>query len=119
MTIAQNAATPHAALLSRGVKIAGTILVLGLALAQVDLSGRMISALFQILFAAIVFALALAFGLGCKELARDAVAKIIQNLREKRGRTAAPISKGEDGAPDKEVRPAPRADWSFRGRDAP
>ena len=83
MTIAQNAATPHAALLSRGVKIAGTILVLGLALAQVDLSGTMISALFQILFAAIVFALALAFGLGCKELARDAVAKIIQNLREK------------------------------------
>jgi hypothetical protein len=84
MTVARTAAFPHAALLSRTVKITGYILVLGLALEQVDLSRTMITALFQILFAAVVFGLALSFGLGCKDIARDAAAKFIQNLREKR-----------------------------------
>jgi hypothetical protein len=84
MTVARTAGFPHAPLLARVVKIAGYILVLGLALEQVDLSRSMISALFQILFAAIVFGLALAFGLGCKDLARDASVRFLQNLREKR-----------------------------------
>jgi hypothetical protein len=38
----------------------------------------------QILFAALVFGLALAFGLGCKDIARDAAMRFLQNLREKR-----------------------------------
>ncbi len=84
MTLARTAAFAHARLLARVVKIAGSILVLGLALEQIDLNRTMISAMFQILFAAIVFGLALAFGLGCKDLARDAASRFLQSLREKR-----------------------------------
>jgi|WetSurMetagenome_2_1015567.scaffolds.fasta_scaffold282915_2 hypothetical protein len=93
MTVARNAGSPHAGLLARSVKIAGSILVVALALEQIDLNRTMISALLQILFAAVVFGLALAFGLGCKDMARDAAARFLQNLREKR-RT--------DGRPDLE-----------------
>jgi hypothetical protein len=84
MTVARTAGFAHAALLARAVKIAGYILVVGMALEQIDLSRTMISAMFQILFAAVVFALALAFGLGCKDLARDAAFRFLQNLRERR-----------------------------------
>ncbi len=84
MTVARTAGFAHAALLARVVKIAGYILVLGLALEQIDLSRTMISSMVQILFAALVFGLALAFGLGCKDMARDAATRFLQNLREKR-----------------------------------
>ena len=84
MTLARNAGFPHAPLLSRVVKIAGYILVAGLALTQVDLGRTLISTMVQILFAAVAFGLALAFGLGCKDLARDAASRWLQNLREKR-----------------------------------
>jgi hypothetical protein len=84
MTVARTAGSPHAGLLARVVKIAGYILVVALALEQVDLNRMLISTLLQILFAALVFGLALAFGLGCKDMARDAAARFVQNLREKR-----------------------------------
>jgi hypothetical protein len=93
MTVARTAGFPHAALLARVVKIAGYVLVVGLALEQIDLSRTIISALLQILFAAIVSGLALAFGLGCKEIARDAATRFLLNLREKRR---------SDGRPDLE-----------------
>jgi len=93
MTVARNAGFTYAALLARVVKIAGYVLVVGLALEQVDVSRTIVSVLLQLLFAAVVFGLALAFGLGCKDIARDAAARFLQNLRERR-RT--------DGRPDLE-----------------
>jgi hypothetical protein len=83
MTVARNAAYPHARLVSRAVKIAGIVLVLSLALDQLNLSRSLITTLFQILFAAAALAAALAFGLGCKDLARDAMQRFLRNLREK------------------------------------
>jgi hypothetical protein len=83
MTLARNAAYPHASLLARAVKIAGIVLVFGLALEQLNLSRTLISAMFQILFAALAFGTALAFGLGCKDIARDAMQRFLRNLREK------------------------------------
>ncbi len=83
MTVARTAGFAHATLLARAVKIAGYIIVLALALQQIDLNRTMIGALFEILFAAVAFGLALAFGLGGKDLARDACTRLIQNLREK------------------------------------
>jgi hypothetical protein len=94
MTVARTAGFPHAALLARVVKIAGYILVLGLALEQIDLSRTMITSMVQILFAAVVFGLALAFGLGCKDMARDAATRILQNLREKRRADGRPDLEG-------------------------
>ena len=84
MTVARTAGFPYAAQLARIVKIAGYILVVAIALEQIDISRAMISAMIQILFAAVVFGLALAFGLGCKDLARDAATRFLQNLRERR-----------------------------------
>ena len=83
MTVARNAAYPHARLVSRAVKIAGIVLVLSLAFDQLNLSRSLITTLFQILFAAAALAAALAFGLGCKDLARDAMQRFLRNLREK------------------------------------
>ena len=74
--------------------IAGYILVVGLALEQVDINRTMISTMMQLLFAAVVFGLALAFGLGCKDLARDAAARFLQNLREKRRTDSRPDLEG-------------------------
>ena len=61
MTVARTAGLPHAALLARVVKTAGYVLVLGLALEQIDLSKTMISSMLQILFAAVAFGCALLF----------------------------------------------------------
>jgi hypothetical protein len=91
MTVAINAAYPHARLLARTVKAVGIVIVLGLALEQANLSRSLVSTMVQILFAAIAFGAALAFGLGCKDLARDAMTRFLRNLREK-GR----VEKGPD-----------------------
>jgi hypothetical protein len=59
------------------------VLVLSLALEQLNLSRSLLTSLFQILFAAAAFGTALAFGLGCKDIARDAMLRFLRNLREK------------------------------------
>jgi hypothetical protein len=83
MTLARNAGFPYAALLARVVKVCGYILVTGLALAQVDQDRMLVNSMLQIMFAAVVFGLALAFGIGCKDMARDAAIHWLQNLKEK------------------------------------
>ncbi len=90
MTVARNAGLAYAALLTRAVKAAGYVLVVGIALEQIDVSGTLIATMLQLLFGAVVFGLALAFGLGCKDIARDAATRFLQNMRERRradGRT--------------------------------
>jgi hypothetical protein len=94
MTVARNAAYPHARLVSRAVKIAGIVLVLSLALDQLNLSRSLITTLFQILFAAAALAAALAFGLGCKDIARDAMLRFLRNLREKERAEKGPDLEG-------------------------
>jgi hypothetical protein len=83
MTIARNAAIPNAPLVSRSIKLVGNILVVTIALDQVGLGKTIISSMFQLLFGAFVFGVALAFGLGCRDLAKDAAQKFLRNLRER------------------------------------
>jgi len=83
MTIARNAAFPHARLLSQATKVLGIILVLGLTVEQADIGTTMIASLFQMVIGAAVFGTALAFGLGCKDMARDTMERLLQRLREK------------------------------------
>ena len=94
MTVARNAAYPHARLVARAVKITGVVLVLSLALDQLNLSRSLITALFQILFAAAAFGAGLAFGLGCKDLARDAMLRFLRNLRERERAEKGPDLEG-------------------------
>ncbi len=83
ITIARNASVPNARLLGRSIKYVGNILVITIALDQVGLGKTIISSMFQLLFGAAVFGVALAFGLGCKDIARDAAQRFIATLREK------------------------------------
>lgn len=94
LTVALNAARPHATLIARVVKIAGVVLVLSLALEQLNLSRSLLTSLFQIMFAAAAFGAALAFGLGCKDIARDAMLRFLRNLREKERAEKGPDLEG-------------------------
>lgn len=82
-TLARTAALPHARLLSRAVRVAGDLIIVVLALEQANLSGTLLSSLVLILVAAASFGVALAFGLGCKDLAREAFQKLLAGLRER------------------------------------
>jgi len=82
-TLARNAAYPHTRLLARLVKVGGGVLIVLLALEQIGLSGTLLSSLVLIIVAAGALGAALAFGLGCKDLARDAMLKFLADLRER------------------------------------
>jgi hypothetical protein len=82
LTIALNASFPSARFLSRFIKWLGVVIVVTMALEQLGLGRSIIEFIFQISLAAIAFGAALAFGLGCKDMARDMLQKIIRDLRE-------------------------------------
>lgn len=83
LTIARNAAVENSRLLAKSIKWVGNILVAALALDQIGLGRSIISGILGILFSALALGFALAFGLGCKDMAREAMQNFIQNLREK------------------------------------
>ncbi|MFO7652111.1 MAG: hypothetical protein R6X13_12330, partial [bacterium] len=83
-TLARNAAFAHADLLGRAVKWLGLIIVACVAIDHLGIQLKAIGTILQILFAAAAFGLALAFGLGCKDLARDAMLRFLRDLRERR-----------------------------------
>ncbi len=99
LTIARNAALENSRLLAKAIKWTGNVLVAALALDQIGLGKSIISGMLGIVFSAIALGLALAFGLGCKDLARDAMLRFIQNLREK-GRSAQGPGTKDSGAKD-------------------
>jgi hypothetical protein len=82
LTIALNASWPGARLLSKSIKLLGAIIVATMALEQIGLGRSLVDFIFEISLAAICAAAALAFGLGCKDLARDAFLRLLRNLRE-------------------------------------
>lgn len=83
MTIARNASFPHARLLSQVTKGIGFILVCSFTLEQINIGTTTIAALFQIVVGAVAFGVALAFGFGCKDMARDAMERFLHELKEK------------------------------------
>ncbi|MBN1520849.1 MAG: hypothetical protein JW923_12275 [Spirochaetales bacterium] len=89
LTIARNAGWPQADLWGKAIKYSGIFVVALIALEQIGFRGNVLSYLLLIAFAALALGLALAFGLGCKDLARGWMERVIRNLRE-RGRSAHP-----------------------------
>ncbi len=85
-TLAGNAALPNARLLVRLIKYGGNLIVVVIALDQVGFGRSIVNSMFLLLFAALSFGTALAFGLGCKDIARDAFLKFMRNLREREHR---------------------------------
>lgn len=83
MTIARNAAMPNGSLVAKGIKYGGILVVALIALDQIGFRGNILSYLLLIAFAALALGLALAFGLGCKDLARSSMERFLKNLRER------------------------------------
>jgi hypothetical protein len=90
-TIALNASFSHARILSRAIKWLGIVIVLTVALEQAGLGKSIVEYIFQILLGSAAFGAALAFGLGCKDMARESLQRLIRNLREKER-----VSRGSD-----------------------
>lgn len=71
--VLQKAKTEHFMLWSKILKWVTIGLAVLLALEQVGIAARVVVSLFQILVAAAALTMAIAFGLGCKDIARDIV----------------------------------------------
>jgi len=83
VTIARNAAMRGAELLGRGIRYSGFIIVATMALDQLGLGRTIVSTLLMVLFAALAVGIALAFGLGCKDMARKYAEDLVKNLHER------------------------------------
>ena len=81
-TLARNAAFPFADLLYRVIRWVGIFVVAIMAVEQLGVDVRFIMDVVRIAVAATAFGLALAFGLGCKEMARDALRRFLDSFRE-------------------------------------
>lgn len=75
---AVNAGLPSARLLSSGAHAAIVVLFAAMALEQVGLGQRVVLTAFAIFFGGIVLALALAFGLAGKEIARESLERLLR-----------------------------------------
>jgi len=83
ITIAKNAAIHSPVLIGKAIRYIGFIVVATMALDQLGLGQTIISTIFVLLFAAVAFGLALAFGLGCKDMAKKFMEDFIRNIQEK------------------------------------
>lgn len=81
---AVNAGMRFASLLARGVKILIFVFAFAMALEQLGIGRNIVVVAFTILFSGIVFALALAFGLGGKDIARDYLEKRFKEKEEEK-----------------------------------
>jgi len=86
-TIANNANFSHASVLSRSVKGIGVLFVLMVTLEFMGIGGKTFIFSFQVIFAGIILALALSFGLGCKDIIQKQVERILKKMREGNGNT--------------------------------
>jgi Mechanosensitive ion channel, conserved TM helix len=80
---AVNAGIPQARLLAGGAQAAVLVLFAAMALEHLGLGRQVILAAFTILFGGVVFALALAFGLAGRDLARESLEKMRAKREEK------------------------------------
>lgn len=83
-TILRNAGSSNAELIAKIVRSVGLGLFLLIALEELGIGKTIINGLVIIFAATIGLAVALAFGLGCKDLARDWLQRTLSDWREKR-----------------------------------
>ncbi len=83
LTLARNAALPSAQAMASSLRYVGLAVVVALALDQVGFGKTILGPMILMAFGAAVFGVALAFGLGCKDLAREAMERFLRELRER------------------------------------
>jgi len=86
-TLANNANFPQAGVLSRGIKGVGVLFILMVTFEFTGIGEKTLVFSFQVIFAGIIFALALAFGLGCKDIIQKYVERILKKMQEGNGNT--------------------------------
>jgi len=83
LTLARSAAWPQARLVSRGVRVLGIVVVVAVATEQLGLNLSLVHSLVLIVAGGLVLGLALAFGLGGQDLARQALKRWTSALSER------------------------------------
>jgi len=83
-TIAINAALPYAHLISRIIKWVGVFFVFVMSIEQLGIATHIVTAVFLIVLGSTAFGLTLAFGLGCKDMAHEAMMKLLHHIKERR-----------------------------------
>lgn len=83
LTLARSAAWPQARLVSRGVRVLGIVVVVAVATEQLGLNLSLVHSLVLIVAGGLALGLALAFGLGGQDLARQALKRWTSALAER------------------------------------
>jgi len=83
-TILRNAGSHHADLIAKAAKYFGVGLILLIALEELNVGKTILNTIVLIVTATVGLAVALAFGLGCKDLAREWFQRFLAELREKK-----------------------------------
>lgn len=99
---AANAGFPAPGPLGRAIKYLIALIALVMALEQAQIGTRFLTTTLDIVIAAVGLALALAFGLGCKDLARDAVRNWLNREQPEEDRRT---DRGRSRSADREDRP--------------
>jgi hypothetical protein len=82
-TAANNAGLAQGNILSKVVEIVTIIFAIAITLEQLNIGSKIIELTISILLASLGLALALAFGLGCKDLAGKAMSEFVDKLKKK------------------------------------
>lgn len=82
-TLANNANFAYAMFLGKGIKWAGITLLVVLILDFLGIGEKTIVFAFQVIFAGFIFALAIAFGMGCKDIVKENVEQLITTIRDR------------------------------------
>jgi hypothetical protein len=82
-TAANNAGLDYAKVLGKIVDIAVMVFAIAIALEQLNIGEKVIQLVISIILGAAGLAIALAFGLGCKDIAAKSVSEFIDKLKKK------------------------------------
>ena len=82
-TASGNAGLSQANMLSKAAEVITMVFAIAIALEQLNIGSRIIELTITILLASIGLAIALAFGLGCKEIAGKSVGEFVEKLKKK------------------------------------
>jgi putative Mn2+ efflux pump MntP len=82
-TAANNAGLAQSNLLGKAIEIVIMVFAIAIALEQLNIGAKIIELTISIILGAIGLGLALAFGLGCKDIAGKSLAEFIDKLKKK------------------------------------
>lgn len=83
-TAANNAGLSQAKLLSKAVEVVVIVFAIAITLEQLGIGAKIIELFISIVLASIGLGAALAFGLGCKDIAARFLSEVIENLKSKK-----------------------------------